>query len=563
MKEKFSIITVIAALFLVAPFAGVVKAQDNTWLFPGTEAKVAGIEFNRSDMYRFSNLHNVFSEGLDSKALIAMFGESKVCVKKGKVVDGKCELIKEAQAWRKSQVDLMRGRHAEGMLITAMRNFLERDAIWKNGLRYIFDFKTLSQRHGVQVEYSSDIKPNEELSNYISYYQTLKELEEVYTDGFRQRSLRMSSKEFIDTLIDSFRTKKEFYTIEIGTNFGRSYRPLLPFEVYRMGTSTTYRISVYDGNCPETVGHLFIAGDNSRKLRYQPCNGRAEDFGGWLSLTPITTRFNNNKNFKCPFGKGKSPALAEGSADDDTEKIYFSFNGSGDLLITDPDAKQIGYDGKTKKEVNQISGATIIYDVGSSDSVFSPRYALPHNEEAKEPYRVLISGDDLKKESNANLTVTGPGFVVGFENISLDPKEKLTVSISPDGKTLSFTASADRETPTLFVTTSDGQDNSSYSFKVGGVAIEAGKTLTMTVDIEEGKVYFKDNDGKEDAYDIRFEKLNPDGTEAIFVKDDVKSEGEDSYQVDISNWDKNTKPCVKDKDGNSLDEDCESEEEDK
>jgi len=154
------------------------------------------------------------------------------------------------------------------------------------------------------------------------------------------------------------------------------------------------------------------------------------------------------------------------------------------------------------------------------------------------------------------LTIAGPGFVVGFENISLDPNEDLTVSISPDGKTLTFTASADGETPTLFITSADGQENPSYSFKVGGVKLQEGKTLTLSVDVEEGKVNFKDNDGKQDAYDLDFDKLDPDGTEAKFAKEDVKSEGKDSYQVDISKWDAKTKPCLEDEQGNSLDKDC-------
>jgi hypothetical protein len=130
------------------------------------------------------------------------------------------------------------------------------------------------------------------------------------------------------------------------------------------------------------------------------------------------------------------------------------------------------------------------------DLNYSPLYVLPYNTAtAKKPYQVLISGKDLKKEVNADLEISAPGFVVGFEDIFLDPKEELTVSISPDGNTLTFTASADSETPAVYVTTEDGPNKPSYSFEVGGVAIDAGKSLTMTVDVDKGKVYFKDNDG--------------------------------------------------------------------
>lgn len=558
MKIKQLIISNIVALFLFTSFSNVVAAQDNAWIFPGTESKIAGSGFNQYNMYRFGNMQNVFNDGLDSKSLIAMFGEEKVCAKKGGVGrDGQCEMKKEAEAWRRVQVGLMRGRHAEGMIVSAMRSYLESDEVWRNGLIYTYDFKMLRQRNqGFLAERSNELNMNDEMGNYIGYYQTLKELEAVYNEPFRQSSYGFSPMDFVNRLVDSLNSRKDFYTIEIGAYAGRSYRPLLPFEIHRMGTSANYKISVYDANCPETVGFLFIATDSSSKMYYKPCNGRAEDFGGRRTLTPISARFlHNNRKFLCPFGR-KSGSMAEGSSDD-ADFVYFSFNGSGEILITDPNAKQIGYDHKTKKEVNQIADARIIYDDGDADSIFTPRYALPYDDAAKEPYRIVMSGDDLKKESNGNLTVTAPGFVVGFEGISLDPREKLSLSISPDGKTLSFTASADRETPSIFVTTGDGQENPSYSFKIGGVVLEAGKTLTMTVNLEEGKIFVKDNDGKADSYDIDFRRLDPDASELIFVQADVKLKGKDSYNIDISKWDDETKPCVENEEGKRLfEEDC-------
>jgi len=130
----------------------------------------------------------------------------------------------------------------------------------------------------------------------------------------------------------------------------------------------------------------------------------------------------------------------------------------------------------------------------------------------------------------------------------LDPKEELLVSISPDGETLTFTASADGETPTIYVMTEDGPNKPSYSFEVGGVAIDAGKTLTMTVDVDEGVVYFMDNDGNEDAYDIHIERTNANGTKVKFDRDDLNMKGKDSFEVDFKKWDDTEPPCVGDDD---------------
>ena len=212
----------------------------------------------------------------------------------------------------------------------------------------------------------------------------------------------------------------------------------------------------------------------------------------------------------------------------------------------------------------------------------APDYALPYNEgrdplssskpppqpnwtqnpaysgvtlHPKKPYQVVISGRDLKKEVEGDLEITAPGFVVGFEKISLDPSEELAVSISPDGEILSFTASGDGETPTIYVTTEAGPDKPSYSFEVGGVSLDAGKTLTMFADVEEGKVFFKDNDGNEDAYDVKFERTNADGTKVKFTQDDLDLKGKDSYEIDIDKWDNSNKPCVKeDHDGDGFDD---------
>lgn len=228
-------------------------------------------------------------------------------------------------------------------------------------------------------------------------------------------------------------------------------------------------------------------------------------------------------------------------------------------MITDPNGKQIGYDGKKKSEVNQISGAEIVYNDGGLDLNYSPAYVLPYNATAKKPYQVFISGKDLKQEVNADLEIAAPGFVVGLEDVLLDPKEELMVSISPDGGTITFTASADSETPTIFMTTEDGPNKPSYSFEVGGVAIDAGTTLTMIVDIDKSKVYFKDNDGNEDAYDIHFERTNADGTKIKFDQNDLNMKGKDSFEVDFTKWDSTNKPCIEDDDdGNGFDdEECE------
>jgi hypothetical protein len=272
----------------------------------------------------------------------------------------------------------------------------------------------------------------------------------------------------------------------------------------------------------------------------------------------------NLEVYACPFCENRPtnapPLPTEGVVNNQfnsnsKSEIYFSFSGAGNLLITDPEGKQVGFDSEQRKELNQISGAETIFDDGGLGADYSPVYVLPHNPSAKNPYQIKISGKDLNKETDADLEISLPRLVIGLEDILLDPNEDLTVSVSPDGKSLSFTASADGETPNIFITTESGADKPSYSFEVGGITLDAGKTLTMAVNLENGKVFFKDNDGNEDSYNIHFERTNADGTKIRFDQNKFEMKGNDSFEVDINKWSEKNLPCVKDDDDNDGFED--------
>ena len=95
------------------------------------------------------------------------------------------------------------------------------------------------------------------------------------------------------------------------------------------------------------------------------------------------------------------------------------------MLITDPNGKQIGYDSKARVEINQIPGAQAVYQDGGFGVNSSPEYVLPYDPKAKNPYRVTVSGKSMRREVDAELVISAPGFVVGFEDILLDPDEEL------------------------------------------------------------------------------------------------------------------------------------------
>lgn len=553
MKRTFFIlaIAITAMSFISASFSGVVTAKS------GQGKIIASIDFDpKTDGFSFRNYGRDHdgSNDLDAEDLILMFGADKVCIEGSTAKD--CVLYETADQWMQDRIESMYGGHCDGFSVTSMRTWLDQP----------FKGKAVPEQWQKDAEVTGDLEFDENLANYIAYYHSIQSLKEINT--FRAKSFKFPPTQIVKLLIESFQTGKEYYTLGVGMRVDGKYtrgHSILPFAVEDIGNSV-FRVHVYDNNFPGETKYVTVD-SKTETWRYRTASDpskTASDYVGstkteTLSLKKMSDR--NRKRFECPFGEDVEES--EGNTNN-TEEIYFSFGGEGDLLITDPNGKQIGYDGKKKAEVNQIQGAEIIYDDGGLDLNFSPVYVLPYNATAKKPYQVLISGKDLKQEVNADLEIAAPGFVVGFEDVLLDPKEELMVSISPDGNTLTFTASADSETPTIFVTTEDGPDKPSYSFEVGGVEIDAGKTLTMSVDIAKGKVYFNDNDGNEDAYDIHIERTNPNGTKVKFDQKDMKMKGKDSFEIDINKWDGENNPCIKDDDDDDgfSDESCDDDDDD-
>ena len=533
-------------MLLIFTLANAARAQDEHGKI------IASIDFEpERDGFSFKNYGRDHDgeDDLDASDLILMFGAGKVCIE-GSTANN-CVLYETANEWIQKQIEGMKGGHCDGFSVTTMRNWLD--------LPFKGRAKPAQWQKGAEV--TSDLKLDEPLANYIAYYHSLQLLKEINT--FRAQSFKLGPTKIVKLLIESFQTGKEYYTLGVGMRENGKYKrghSILPYAVEDEGNGV-FRIHVYDNVFPHETKYVTVD-SKTDTWRYHTASDpdkTANDYVGsktteTLSLKKMSDR--NRKKYECPFGRDSEDSEGEGSANN-RDEIYFTFSGEGDLLITDPNGKQIGYDAKKKAEVNQIPDAQIIYDDGGLDLNYSPDYVLPYDAAAKKAYQLLLSGKDLREETKADLSVSGPGFVVGLDDVLLDPKEELVVTISPDGETLTFTASADGKTPSIYVTTENGPDKPSYKFEIDGVTIDAGKTLTMRVDVGKGKVYFSDNDGNDDAYDIHFERTNADGTKIKFDQKDFNPKGKDSFEVDINNWNAKTKPCVKDEEGHTLSaEDC-------
>ena len=218
------------------------------------------------------------------------------------------------------------------------------------------------------------------------------------------------------------------------------------------------------------------------------------------------------------------------------KRLQVSLNAECDVLITNVQGKSIGFDPKKKQVLNEIPLAEI------REAPPFPVYLLPADAVDK-PYQIHLTGRPSSREIHADLMITGGGFVAGCKNLLLTAGKNLTMTVTSDGRRLSFTSGQDEQIPLLFTSTQSGRSNPSYSFEIGGVKLAAGKTMAVTLDMEKQRLYFKDNDVKRDNYTVKLRRTNPDGTRYLFLRPDIQLGKTDNYLMDFGKWDGKTDVC--------------------
>ena len=519
---------------------------------------VATIDFDPAvDGFGFENYVNdhKWQDDLDAYDLMTMFGVSPVCVTGNSL--STCVVKKPAENWRLKVLKEMKGGHCEGMAVTCFLFFEHRE------YKYKWKDPTNFQKTAENV---FDLKfPSQAIENYIAYFWATQTFREVYKH--KDASAKSGPLGIVKRLIDTMNTENgELWTIQICKYEDGDFKDchaVAPIAVEDLGGY--YNIHVYDNNNPGDTRFIKVMKNAQQTWEYNAATNPNEEedlYTGNKStesflIVPLSSRLYGTR-YRAPFATQKernAESVSSGSAVGET--VEFFVNGDADMLITSGDGRRVGYDWTKKQTVNEISGASMNYLSTFTDDDMPPVITLPYQANAK-PFTVALSGKALKKESLNDLMFTGPGFSIGFDQIRLDPNETLTFQISPDGTHLAFTSSADGETPVTYFTY-NADNGASYEIEVGGVEIEAGKTLFADVDIKAGKLHFRDNDGRQENYDIEFERILPDGTVQQFETDDIDLGEADSYEMDFSKWDGKSPVCFRDdEEGDGFaDDECE------
>ena len=541
---------------------------------------VASIDFDpKINGFGFRNFgkNPDYDEDLTADDMIRMFGADNVCIEGSTAKD--CVLYETADRWIEEALKKMNNGHCDGFSVASLRMFVGKAF---KGRKKPADF----QRGAVNL---FDLQKNQVTSNYVSYYQTLTFLKETYI--FRTPTFKKKPSEIMEMIADAMENKKELYTLEVWMReAGKMTRghSILPIAVEDMG-GDIYRIHVYDNNYPGETKYVTI-NTKTEVWRYHTANNPVETardyIGGATTQTLGLKRLSDRSRsrYECPFcdEDEDKPSNKEDAVNDGQKPLRFmdasyslnepvkehpqtkapetltiSSSGDVDLLIGDPTGKRIGYDVAKKVTVNEIPGAIENIIAGDGEVDTPPEYVLPINPANKKPYKINIGGTDSKE--TADLQIMGAGFVVGFQDISVDKGESLNMTVSQDGRELTFTASADGETPSIYISTDSGKNKPSYEFEIGGISLEGGHTVSLKLDLDKGLIYFKDDDARQEKYNVKISRTNPNGKVEVFNEFDMDIGKGNNYVLNFGAWDGKGTICVKDDekgDGNFDNDEC-------
>ena len=540
---------------------------------------VARIKFDpKVDGFGFQNYTNskhVWQDDMNAGDMIRMFGATAVC-SKGNTAQN-CVMKAAAREWMMQKLEAAGGGHCEGMAVTSLRLATNK----------VFKGKTKAPDFQANAPTTFNLKLNQVTENYIAYYWVTQTLQEVWSE--RSKSMRTSPVQVVNQLIDGFKAGRDTYPISFwkyeNGKLGVGHS-VTPFAVEDGGSF--YKIHVYDNNYPGQTRFIIVEKAGKQNWKYITSSNPSEPpsaYAGNIDTKSIgvsPTSLRDKGCFKVPFaadGKGGActpvkdiavrqpkpaapkkpveytapkrpqkpttpkkplnydvPVKPNAEFDDsyfyDGEMAEFSLNGNADMMVVDGEGYALGVDPSSSQFVDEIAYSEVVPQLGGRGLDLAT-YQVPYIYDAA-PYTILISGKNNRREQNVDLSFSAPGFSIGFDGLLVDPNEVIAMTISPDGQQISYTSSADGETPEIYFAVDN--DNRSSRFEIDGAQIKPGKTLTVNYNPQNNHYYFFDNDDDSDRYDVDYTVYNPDGTIWYYETDDIDVGNSDRYEMDFSNW---------------------------
>jgi len=248
----------------------------------------------------------------------------------------------------------------------------------------------------------------------------------------------------------------------------------------------------------------------------------------WLVFGVIVAGNGNIAVVQDPAGSRGAPPVKR--------NVQISLDVDAGVLIENWEGKRLGVDFKTGKALDEIAGARVITHETSST------FVLPFDKSGKF-YQLSI---DVKSECTANLSMTGPGFVTGFHNLSLRPREIQKLGLASNGAALTFTSSRAGSGPQIFLTAQSARDQPSYRFEVTAASLDTGKTVSVSTDMIAGRLLFNADDTNKVQFSVMMRRTNPGGIRGTYQHHDISFARTNRYAMKFNSWDGKGELCFYD-----------------
>ena len=378
-----------------------------------------------------------------------------------------CQLIPPAQQWMDQVNQAMAGGHCMGFSVTALRIF--------SGNLKPADLGGASDAFGLQ--------PSPALERLIAQdwaYQVLPSVTAAGVSG--------DPNHVLDVLIDSLKSKDEYYTVTIFKRDGSGGHAVTPFAVVDHGGGQ-FGILLYDNNFPNDIREIkvdrhadtwkYTGGANPSDLS-ELYEGDAQTQS--LGLLPTKP---GERLQPCPFCNGQDINHSDPHAGSvlGAAQRYNDIVLTGDpanhahLVLTDSQGRQTGL--VNGREVNDIPGVTIDSTVADRDwsDAPNPTFHVP----VSLALTVTIDGSNLKAPDKEELSLTGPGDDNAVQDIKVNPGQKDTVAYTGDGTGFAYATDPQQAESPILVSGVQGKE-ADFAFAVKALNVAGGSKVALRLD---------------------------------------------------------------------------------
>jgi hypothetical protein len=515
--------------FVIAALAAIVtllSCQPNQAAMPGenaadvskTKALTADLGFRpEANGFSFENYGNENGvQNLTPADMRRMFG-SQVCATQTE----ECILTPPAEQWMEQTNKGMNGGHCEGMAALSL---------------------LLYTNSGMSGEFGSTpdltLPGNAKLQREIAYWFATQATTPTASNEIKDKT----PAEILDLLTEGLKsTADPTYTMGIYQTGFKGGHAITPYAIEDLGEGKS-SVLVYDNNHPKLERRVEIDRNTntwSYNASTKPGEAESEYVGNaeskTLTLTPTPPRLQQQQ---CDF----CGSAAETSSNPADEVVASSnkalatgrFNqvfleGDADLLISNGSGK-IGYD--NGQFVSTFPGASFIPvksdDLWKDDD--EPIYNIPVGTAFT---MSLQASSESKGKTLTDVVMIGPGYDLGLSGIKVLPGQKDAVQFDASGRNLSYKPSSSEAPNVLFGLATASDD---YEFELDGVDIDAGGTISASLDTAKGRLGIKiANSKREASFNLLMSRID-EKVEQNFEGEGLTLASGDSLFLDYAKW---------------------------